>query len=78
MVPVIPGYDVDLFTRRWFWRLDPLHHYLPDAWMGLGIDCTGWRGLPGWTREQTTPLIISFCGLTRSGPLSCTKRWTRG
>lgn len=57
MVPVTLGYYVHsrqtyLLGAR-FWRLDPAHHYLPDAWMGLRIDCTGRHGLLGWTREQT-------------------------
>lgn len=42
-----------LFTSRSIWRLDPVHHYLPDAWMGLRIDCTGRLVLLAWTREQT-------------------------
>lgn len=56
MVPVTLGYyvyAVELFTSRSIWRLDPVHHYLPDAWMGLRIDCTGRLVLLAWTREQT-------------------------
>lgn len=76
----LPKYYVDLFTRRSFWRLDPVHHYLPEPWMGLGIDCTGWPGLLGWTREQIpepprSGPMSSVCGLTtRYGFLSCTRR----
>lgn len=83
MVPVIPGYHLDLFTRRSFWRLDPVHHYLPEPWMGLGIDCTGRPGLLAWTREQTpepprSDPISLVCGLTTMyGSLSCIKYWRR-
>lgn len=49
-LPCRPG----LFTRRSFWRLDPVHHYLPEPWMGLGIDCTGTPGLLGWDARTDT------------------------